>query len=133
MGGLNFGSVMAGMLTLFKATNGGEDWGIYYTLLAKIGWMPSLGFLFFLLFWFVSVWNIVISIFIEKVLCLAQGDMEEQLIQKRRQNIVDAAELRSIMKQADTDGSGKLSRVELMAFLSDPKIRCFFEVRGMVI
>merc|ERR1712217_647718 len=69
--------------------------------------------------------------FIEKVLSLAHGDAEQQMLEKQKKDLEDAAELKELIARADTDSSGKLSRDEFIAFMKDPKLRCFFEFRGL--
>merc|ERR1712217_287423 len=96
-----------------------------------VGWLSTLAFSLFLLFWFVAVWNIVTSLFIEKVLSMAQEDIEDQMIRKHQKDMIDAVELKDIISLADTDHSGTLTRDEFIAFMNDPKLRCFFEFRGL--
>merc|ERR1712232_1519060 len=50
---------------------------------------------------------------------------------KRRQDMIDAEELTSIIAQADTDGSGRLSMEEFVSRLQDSKFRYFLEFRGL--
>merc|ERR1712217_870858 len=69
--------------------------------------------------------------FIEKVLSLAHGDAEQQMLEKQKKDLEDAAELKELIARADTDRSGLLSRDEFIAFMKDPKFRCFFEFRGL--
>merc|ERR1711933_302647 len=125
------GSVGRSTMSLFKASTGGESWGICYGLLEKVGWVPASAFILFLLFCFVAAWNVISSMFIERVLSLAQPDLEEQMLRKRRQDMIDAEELTSIIAQANTDGSGRLSMEEFVARLQDSKFRYFLEFRGL--
>merc|ERR1711972_1229783 len=94
-------------LSLFKASSGGTDWGTFYSILVEVGWMPASAFIIFLLFCFVAAWNIISSMFIERVLSLAQPDLEEQMLKKRRKDMSDTEEMVSIISQADTDRSGR--------------------------
>merc|ERR1712217_479253 len=66
-----FGSVQTAALSLFKTTSGGEDWGDYMERMRDIGMTPALMFLFYILFFLLSVMNIVTSIFVDKAMKLA--------------------------------------------------------------
>merc|ERR1712217_367729 len=69
--------------------------------------------------------------FIEKVLSLAHTDAEQQMLEKQKKDTEDAAVLKELIAKADTDRSGLLSRDEFVAFMKDPRLRCFFEFRGL--
>merc|ERR1719433_819635 len=118
-------------MTLFKATSGGDDWGAYYDQLSEVGWLPPLIFIVYLLFSFIAAWNIVSSIFIEKVLSLAQPGMEQQLLQKQRRDYNDSKELETLIVQAEEDRSGKVSMAEFARLMEDPRCSFFFELRGL--
>ncbi|CAK0833763.1 unnamed protein product [Prorocentrum cordatum] len=47
---LMYGSIQQSMLTLYKATTGGDDWSLSYNAIASTGWVPSIVYLFFVAF-----------------------------------------------------------------------------------
>merc|ERR1712232_220712 len=45
-----FGSVYKSLMSLFKATTGGNDWDTYYGPLKKVGFVASLAFIVYIVF-----------------------------------------------------------------------------------
>eukprot|EP00929_Paragymnodinium_shiwhaense_P011881 TRINITY_DN11824_c0_g4_i5.p1 TRINITY_DN11824_c0_g4~~TRINITY_DN11824_c0_g4_i5.p1 ORF type:complete len:113 (-),score=17.93 TRINITY_DN11824_c0_g4_i5:40-378(-) len=84
-----------------------------------------------IIFFAVAVWNIIASIFYENIIKSAAVDQEEEMLMQRRQNMEDAKELMALCRNADLDESGTLSRLEFERFMECPRIRHFFQDRGL--
>merc|ERR1719254_304675 len=95
--------------------------------------MAPLTLVLHVLFTYIAAWNIVNSIFIEKVLSLGRPEVETQMLEKHKKDIKDAEELMTLIRRADQDKSGKLSMDEFVFSMNDPKFRYFFEIRGLEI
>jgi len=126
-----FGSIVSAMWALFKATSGGQDWAIYYDVLSYTGAIAPLVYVVYIVFFFISAWNMVSSLFMEKVMALAQPDMDQQLLAKRRQDIADAKDLKSLLETFDQEQSGTISLEVFTRSLARPRIRHFFELRNI--
>jgi len=71
-----FGSVERASFTLFKSISGGNDWDVYYTTLEKTGTVASMAFMAYLIFVWLSMTNIITSLFVDRAMKLAQPDLE---------------------------------------------------------
>jgi len=128
----DFRSVQRAILTLFKTASGGMDWGLVHEpLLQYAGVGTATIYLMYIVFTNIAAWNIITSIFLEKVTSLAQPDLDTQMIQKHRKDMADAEELKKLTKLADVNESGKLSLDEFVDFMDDSKFRSFFELRDL--
>merc|ERR1719277_2667758 len=80
-----FGSVQVAMVTLLKATTGGQDWEKAYEVMQKASLFAALLFLFYIVFFMVPVWNIVTSVFVEKIMVMAAANIEQEAFERRKE------------------------------------------------
>jgi len=126
-----FGSIQTSTLTLFMAVTGGEDWRRIYDVLQPVGTLACFGFLCYIFIFLFSVLNVIMGIFVEKAVKLAQPDADHVLLQTRKRHAADAKELLSLFACADLDGSQTLSQDEFELFISQPKFKEFLLIRGI--
>jgi hypothetical protein len=126
-----FDSVQTTTLTLFMAVTGGEDWRRIYEVLEPVGTVACLGFLSYIFIFLFSVLNVIMGIFVEKAVKLAQPDADHLLIQTRKRHAADAQELITLFSNADLDGSKTLSQDEFELFISQPEFKEFLQMRGI--
>merc|ERR1719333_1989233 len=100
------------MITLFQATMGGNDWGIFYDLISRTGSSSQMLFIGYIAFYQIALMNIVTSVFIDKTLELAQPDVEILLLEKQQKDTADAKELVQFCVELDKDSSGTISLEE---------------------
>merc|ERR1719330_323970 len=93
-----FGDVGNTMLTLFQSTTGGRDWGEMYSAVAETGTINAFLFIAYIFFFTFAFINIVISIFMDKAMRLAEPDGEERALQKRHQQIERVRELKEFLQ-----------------------------------
>merc|ERR1711862_439689 len=111
--------------TLFACVSGGDDWYYYYKLLSK-SYVMGNGFIFFIFFFVIAVWNIVTSLFIERTMELARPDAETSLLSKQRQDLKDAKELIAI---CTAGGKRTITLEEFEERMIDTKFRAYFDNR----
>jgi hypothetical protein len=128
-----FPSVQGGIITLLESVSGGADWADGYALLAEVGLLTGLLYVFFILFFMISVWNVVTSLFIEKAMSAAQPDMSNLIYEQHLQDLTYAGELLAIVKQLDLDDSGTISYDEFLGLFQHDHYRAFFTSRGIEI
>jgi len=128
---VSFGSVQVAAVTLLKGFSGGSDWGEDYEMLRKSGVINGCIYLFFILFVWLSMTNIITSIFVDKAMKLAQPDLEDLLWKKNKEDIKNGYELMSIFREMDMNRSGTLSKDELDSCLTNLKLRSHFEYLGI--
>jgi len=118
-----FSSVMDTMLVLFMATMGGSDWGEVYHLLSVIGGAYALLFIFYISFFHFSIFNVLTGIFVEKAMKLAQPDRETMIVERRKQEVLEAQELWELFDAMDTNDSGLINLEEFRDFVMHPTFR----------
>jgi hypothetical protein len=128
-----FGSVGSAMLTMFKATTGGEDWNRFYAVLLNVGHLYSSLYLCYIAFTVVAFFNILTALFVEHAIEIAKPDRDDIVLHKRQARMLEAAELTSLFAEADKDGTGKISTEEFAEQMEDPvsPLRVYFEADGI--
>jgi len=129
----SFGSVQLAMVSLFQGISGGEDWGVYYKMIRPTGSFNSAVYMFYILFVWLSMTNIITSIFVDKAMKLAQPDIDDMLLKKHVEDVHSALELRVLFAQMDMDNSGRLSESEFTAAMQNHKLIDFLELKGLAI
>jgi len=124
-----FGSVEQGLLTLFQDISGGQDWGGSYKIISPVGSMAKFLYIAYFVIMWLSVTNIISSMFIEKALKIARPDMEEKMLDACQDDLEAIKELKGIFHMMDTDKSGMISFKEFQTSLKDVRIQSYFEMR----
>jgi hypothetical protein len=127
-----FSSVPEAMLSLFYTQTGG-DWMKYYDALLDVGYLYSSLYLGFVGFSMVAFWNVITALFVEEAIEIARPDREEKVFVERERQVDEAHELSRMCVEADTDGSGKLSKDEFHAQIANPDsaLRVYLEAEGL--
>jgi hypothetical protein len=128
-----FGSVQQGIVSLLKIFFGGIDWGDMFDVMLSIGPIPSFISLVFVVLFTVSVWNIVGSIFIEKVMQTAQPSPREIMEENRTQEKLDALEMKSYLYLLDTDGDRTLNKTEFERMIETEGLGEFMAERDVAL
>jgi len=126
-----FGSVWLGVLSLFQAISGGTDWGVYLEMVQKTGSFNTTIFLLYIFFVWLSVTNIIISIFVDKAMKLAQPDIDDRLLAKRKVDLQNVRDLKNLFNSMDVNKSGTLSAEELQKCIEDVRMASYFEMKGL--
>lgn len=128
-----FGSVQLALLSLFQGISGGQDWSEFYTTVNHAGPMISAVFIVYMLFIWLSVTNIITSLFVDKATKLAKPDLEDLLLEKRQEDVTQAAELTELFLSMDENRSGTLTFDEFDRSMKDIRITSFFDINGLSI
>jgi len=128
-----FGSVELAVLTLFQGISGGEDWSVFYRIVGGAGTLSSATFIVYVLFIWLSVENIITSIFVDKAMKLAKPDLDDLLLEKRKDDLLAACELKDLFMSIHGRDSGSLSLDEFEESLKDVRITSYFELKGLSI
>jgi len=126
-----FGSVAKTLLTLCKSITGGEDWGDNYEQLAKAGGFASALFVAYILLVWLSVTNIVTSMFVDKAMKLAAPTREERMLERSLEELAIAEELTKAFDLMDTNQTSILSMVDFQEGLKLWQLRNFFELHNL--
>jgi hypothetical protein len=130
---LYFGSVQTAMLSLFKGISGGNDWDTYFPVIEESGWMNASVFIFYILLVWISLTNIITSIFVEKALEFAQPSQDEIIIERHARDRETATELKVLFMKNDKDHSCSISHDEFMDCLRDETLTDYMMFRGIEI
>jgi len=128
-----FRSVHIGMLSLFMAASGGEDWGPYLTSMWVTGWVDGCAFLGFITLFNLAILNIVTSVFLDKVMMLAQPSTDELIQQKKKREMEEAKEIMRHFSRMD-EGTGRITRETFVDHMcGDPEIKALLDLWGLAI
>jgi len=132
---LYFGSVQLSMLSLFKASLGGDDWGVFYDAASKIGSFEAMVFLVFISFINIALMNVLTGIFVENAMQFAQPDRENLALEKRKQQVQDSAELRRIFQElkasSGQSGDDTISKTDFLNAMRQPRLRSLLHTLGL--
>jgi len=78
-----------------------------------------------------SITNIITSIFIDQAMKMAQPDVNDRALEQRKADINTMHELSEIFKAIDVDHSQTISLDELRACLKDARIASFLDMVGL--
>jgi hypothetical protein len=91
-----FGTMLATMLSLYMSVTGGNDWSVYYQVIAKAGPFYAGLYVLYTFFFTFALFNILTGIFVEKAVCAATPDRDDLVLVQRRKARQDAAEFRHL-------------------------------------
>jgi len=128
-----FGSVEQATLTLFMSISGGMDWESSYNIIKHSGTFGSVMYICYIVFMWLSVTNIITSIFVDKALKLAKPDLEDRMLEVCRDNLDAAEDLKKLFRAIDVDGSEALTREEFKQTQKNVLVQEFFQMRGLSI
>merc|ERR1712032_557973 len=126
-----FGSVRAGMWTLFKATFGGDDWSLYYAEVEKLGMLAAVVWFIFVVFTQIALMNILTGIFVESALQHANGDAQTQALKHEEKSLEDAFELVRMCKEWDNDESNTISKTEFQRMAKSEEFSRYMRFIGL--
>merc|ERR1711972_705247 len=87
----------------------------------------------YIIFFAVSTWNIVTSVFVDKALRLSRPDLETLAMDKSMQEIADGKELLALIHDAGFSHNGQISKRDFNTLLQHPKFISCLQVRGIAI
>jgi len=128
----SFGSVAQASFTLFHTISGG-DWMVAYNTVAKTGAVNKFVFLLYFVFIWLSVTNIITCIFVDKAMKLAQPDTDQQLWDKRKENLELAEEIGKVYEEivGGVEPGHLLSWAEFEFAMQDPRISSHLDIAGL--
>jgi hypothetical protein len=130
----HFGSVGVCIVSLFRATSGGDDWSMYYEMIESLGWEYVCAFLTFQAYTLISFWNTITGVFTRKTLDLAKPSMHEIVYENQQKRLQDYRELIHLLKRVlhHSHLHDKLmTEAEFEKFLHDHDVRTYFLWKGM--
>lgn len=123
----HFGSVFETMISLYKAMTGGNDWGIYFDLLVRVGPFYATAFLSYTAFFCFALFNILTGMVVENVVKAASRDDEVRVFDFRRKKHDDCHDLARLFNQLDSSHRGKITAAELELGLSCEPVQIMME------
>jgi len=127
----HFGSMPKTMLTLYMCVTGGDDWGIYYRIIAEAGLFYAATFLFYTFFFTFALFNMLTGIFVEKTVTVATPDRAELALQERRRHRRDAAEFKRMCKVLDQEHSGHVTWERFQQHMHDDTMVAYMGSIGL--
>lgn len=131
-----FGSVLKSMLSLMKATTGGGDWGTIAEPLLEVAPFYYSLFLFFIIFVFLALLNILTGIFVDRAFKAVADDKDGMALEKLytdRAVVADLCRLYCAMTGEDIDAPVSISSDTFHTFMSSPVMRARLAVLDLEI
>jgi len=126
-----FGSVEKAVFTLFLDISGGQDWNDTYNIVQHGSIFAHGAYISYILIMWLSVTNIISSMFIERALKLARPEVEEKMLETCKDDLEAIQELKTLFQAMDLDDSKVLTTEEFHSSLNDVRIQSYFELRGI--
>jgi len=126
----NFGSVQIATFTLLKSISGGVNWGEVYPIIGSLGLANSLVFLSYIIMVWLSLSNIITSIFLDKAMTLAQPEVHTRALRNFKNTLSAARELADLFKMI-SGKSENISMEQLQTCLEDVRTASFFQSHGL--
>jgi len=103
-----FGAVEVCILTLYRASMGGDDWSLFYLTLKRAGvsWHLQALYLFFIAFTQIALVNIITGIFVERAMVQGKPNLVERSREHVKEEAELAMELENLVREFDTNGDG---------------------------
>jgi len=128
-----FGSLQQGTLSLFSFVAGGAEWHNAYALMERCGTFAAVSFVTYVLLMWVSLNNIIASIYVNKALICTKADSDYNVKQEAEEISATGKQLKEIFISMDQDGSGTLSLSERQAYLTDARVTTMLGTHGIQI
>jgi hypothetical protein len=126
-----YGGVLQSILTLFRASTGGDDWAVAYEVIAQTGAFGALIYLVFIAFTQLALINIITGIFVESAMQTLRPDREMLTMEQRRIESEHAAEMERLCRLGDADGSGTISPQEFEKMLARGRLPRLLTLLGL--
>jgi len=127
-----YGSVEITTFTLFCSISGG-DWPEYFNILVTTSMLCRIVYISYIVLVWLSVTNIITSIFIEKAMKLARPELEEQLLLKQKEDLDHALQLKALFQEMDLDCSGTITWAEFQKCMQDVRFASYFQIKDLEI
>lgn len=117
-----WGSIPTGMISLFGATTGGEDWFNIARPILEAGWASYGIFILYINFFLVVVLNTFASLFVQAVMENKEKDDNAMIEGEMRSLHIYIEKLRHFFTEIDQDHSGGISLKEFLRYQNDPRM-----------
>jgi len=123
----HFGSMPAGMLSLFQASTGGMDWQVVSDPLWHVSTSACMAFLFYISMMAFAIMNILTGICVHNAHHAAEDDCDLAFHAERLKHKNFITSLKTIFHSADTRGKGTITWSDLEKHLHDQQVRALFK------
>jgi len=118
-------SVELSMNSLFLAATGGESWRDMAEALFQIDRVFYIGFLLYIMFFLIVVFNTLTGMFMDATVQNASQDDQFLVMEELRKKSMYIQRFREIWAGLDDDRSGDVSLQELAVHMQDPALQAF--------
>jgi len=128
-----FGSVEQAVFTLFLDISGGQDWNDTYKVIKHGSIFAQVLYITYMLIMWLSVTNIISSMFIERALKLAKPEVEDRMLDMCKDDLEAVRELKALFETMDLDNSSYITTDEFSKSLKDVRVQSQFQLKGISI
>lgn len=127
----SFGGAFKSALSCYKAMSSGQDWGELYDLLATLGWIYQIAFLFFILAALVVLLNVVTAVFVESAIERSKCDRKFRERTAVKTNKDFLITMSKIFQQIDKNRSGTITLADFEKRMHDEDLGAYFDSLGI--
>jgi len=127
----NFASVQMAMLTLGKASFGGEDWGVGLDIISQCGFTAAFFYMLFVAFSQIALINIITGIFVDNAMQSLTPNKEQQAMNLDAEERGYAKELERLCIDVDADKSGCLTKEQFNDGIEKGRIPLLLHLLGL--
>lgn len=107
-----FPSVHRSMITLFMASNAGEDWVVHYRVLEQTGSFNKHAYIVYIAFIQIAVMNIILGIFVDKAMKNLSSESADAVREHMREEKQHENDLKALCNAVDQDKTGHICQAE---------------------
>merc|ERR1712048_575366 len=130
---LSYGSLIHSCVTLIASISGGLDWIDASWPLLQIDPMYLIIYLCFVMFCVFGLMNVLTGIFVANTKEVCQVDRDLVIRSQLKDRKSFANQLKTVLRSIDKDGSGSISKKELMEHLSSPTFYAYLKTLDVTV
>jgi len=127
----SFSSVQTSMLTLSKASFGGEDWGVTLDVLQGCGAMAAFFYMLFISFSQIALINIITGIFVDNAMQSLSPNKEQLATTLDDEEKRYATSLERLCIDVDSEQTGFLTKEQFNEGLAEGRIPLLLQLMGL--
>merc|ERR1740121_2070257 len=125
-----FPSVHRSMITLFMASNAGEDWVVHYRVLEQTGSFNKHAYIVYIAFIQIAVMNIILGIFVDKAMKNLSSESADALREHMKEEKQHENELKALCMAVDLDKSGNICQEDFDS-VGQKKMNSYLHMMGL--
>jgi len=124
----NFRSFGRTFCSLLMAITGGQDWGVYHSVLEEVSIGYSVLFVLYMMVMVFGVMNVITGIFVESAMAQARADFEVAKGDELKRSQATTKKLIRLFKELDAEMTGVISYEQWVSFVAQKDVQACFKM-----